>query len=101
MRQYHCCRIEVQGAFDHLTGMYLGTANRTGKQGFMGNKLVLLVQIQHHKLFALQSRHFQFQPVTGSLSGGECHACFVQVSDQVATNTFYQNVNFGFQSTLS
>lgn len=36
MRQYHCCRIEVQGAFDHLKGMYLGTANRAGKQGFVG-----------------------------------------------------------------
>lgn len=45
MRQYHCCCIEIQGAFDHLTGMYLGAANGTGKQGFMGNQLVLLIQI--------------------------------------------------------
>ena len=80
MRQYHCCCIKMQGAFDHLTGMYLGAADGTGKQGFVGNQLVLLVQVQHHKLFALQSSHFQFQPVTGSLGGGKCHTCFAQVS---------------------
>jgi hypothetical protein len=40
--------------------MYLGAANRTGKERFMGNQLILVVQIQHHKLFPLQPAIFSF-----------------------------------------
>lgn len=47
MRQYYRCRVEIQGALDHLPGMHLGTVNRAGEERLMGNKLILVVQIQH------------------------------------------------------
>lgn len=45
MRQYYRCRVEIQGALDHLPGMHLGTVNRAGEEGLMGDKLVLIIQI--------------------------------------------------------
>lgn len=79
MRQYYRCRVEVQSALDHLAGMYLGTANRTGKQGFVGNQLVLLVQIQHPELFPFKRGHMQPQPLPDGMSGGEGYPVLMQV----------------------
>ena len=47
MREYHRRRVEVQSTFDHLPGMHLGAVNRAGEERFMGNQLILVVQIQH------------------------------------------------------
>ena len=33
-----------------------------GEEGFTGNQLILVIQIQHPELFPLQSRHVQNQP---------------------------------------
>ncbi len=67
MRQYYCCGIEVQSTFDHFPGMHLSTVNRAGEERFMGNQLILVVQIQRPELFPLKCGHMQSQPFTDSV----------------------------------
>ena len=52
MHQYHRRCIEIQGTFDHFPGMDLGAVNRATKERLMGDKLVLIIQIQHPELLA-------------------------------------------------
>lgn len=79
MRQYYRRRVEIQGALDHLPGMHLGTVNRAGEERLMGNKLILVVQIQHPKLFPLKRGHMQSQPIPDGMSGGEGYPRLKQV----------------------
>lgn len=82
MRQYHRRRIEIQGALNDLPGMHLGAVNRAAKERLMGNKLILVVQIQHSELFPLKRGHMQSQPFTDGVGGGEGHAGLMQMPVQ-------------------
>lgn len=53
-----------------------------GEEGFTGNQLILVVQIQHPELFTLQSRHVQNQPFSCRTGGGEGHAGFMKMAVQ-------------------
>lgn len=72
-------RVEIQGALDHLPGMHLGAVNRAAKERLMGNKLILVVQIQHPELFPLKRGHMQPQPLPDGMSGGEGDPRLMQV----------------------
>ena len=74
MRQYHRRRVEMQSTFDHFPGMDFSAVNRAGEERFMGNQLILVVQIQHPERFPLKCGHMQSQPFTDSMGGGEGHA---------------------------
>lgn len=82
MREYHRRRVEVQSTFDHLPGMHLGAVNRAGEERFMGNQLILVVQIQHPELFPLKRGHMQSQPFTYGVGRGEGYAGLMQVAVQ-------------------
>ncbi len=56
--------------------------NGAGEEGFTGNQLILVVQIQHPELFTLQSRHVQNQPFSCRTGGGEGHAGFMKMAVQ-------------------
>ena len=51
-----------------------------GEEGFTGNQLILVVQIQHPELFTLQSCHVQNQPFLCRTGGGEGHAGFMKMT---------------------
>ncbi|GDS70631.1 hypothetical protein BvCmsSINP013_04525 [Escherichia coli] len=53
-----------------------------GEEGFTGNQLILVVQIQHPEFFTLQSRHVQNQPFSCRTGGGEGHAGFMKMAVQ-------------------
>ena len=82
LHQYHRRRIEVQCTFDHFPGMDLGAVNRATKERLMGDKLVLVVQIQHPELFPLKRGHMQSQPFTYGVGRGEGSAGLMQVAVQ-------------------
>ncbi|MGS5880370.1 JAB domain-containing protein, partial [Escherichia coli] len=44
--------------------LYLNNQNQliAGEEGFTGNQMILIIQIQHPELFTLQSRRVQIQP---------------------------------------
>ena len=50
-----------------------------GEEGFTGNQLILVIQIQP-ELFTLQSRHVQNQPFPCRTGGGEGHAGFMKMA---------------------
>lgn len=52
------------------------------EEGFTGNQLILVVQIQHPEFFTLQSRHVQNQPFPCRTGGGEGHAGFMKMAVQ-------------------
>ncbi len=62
VRQHHGSGIVVQGAFNHLPGMDFCAVDGASEEGFTGNQLILVIQIQHPEFFTLQSRHVQNQP---------------------------------------
>ena len=61
--QHHSSGIVIQGAFNHFPGMDFRAVDGAGEEGFTGNQLILVVQIQHPEFFTLQSRHVQNQPL--------------------------------------
>lgn len=87
MRQYHRRRVEVQSTFDHFPGMDLGAVNRATKESLMGDKLVLIIQIQHPELFPLKRGHMQSQPFMDSMCGGEGHPGLMQMPVQNSEGT--------------
>lgn len=80
--QYHGSGIVVQGAFNHFPGMDFRAVDGAGEEGFTGNQLILVVQIQHPEFFTLQSRHVQNQPFPCCTGGGEGHAGFMKMAVQ-------------------
>ncbi len=82
MCQHHSSGIVIQGAFNHFTGMDFRAVDGAGEEGFTGNQLILVVQIQHPELFTLQSRHVQNQPFSCRTGGGEGHAGFMKMAVQ-------------------
>ncbi len=72
----------IQGAFNHFPGMDFRAVDGAGEEGFTGNQLILVVQIQHPELFTLQSRHVQNQPFSCRTGGGEGHAGFMKMAVQ-------------------
>ncbi len=84
MSEYHRRRVEIQGALDHFPGIHLGAVNRAAKERLMGNKLILVVQIQHPELFPLKRGHMQPQPLAYGVGGSEGHPGLMQVAVQNA-----------------
>ncbi|EFJ57848.1 hypothetical protein HMPREF9549_00685, partial [Escherichia coli MS 185-1] len=82
MCQHHGCGIVIQGAFNHFPGMDFRAVDGAGEEGFTGNQLILVIQIQHPELFTLQSRHVQNQPFPCRTGGGEGHAGFMKMAVQ-------------------
>ncbi|KSA04392.1 hypothetical protein AC442_19810 [Proteus mirabilis] len=80
--QHHSSGIVIQGAFNHFPGMDFRAVDGAGEEGFTGNQLILVVQIQHPELFTLQSRHVQNQPFPCRTGGGEGHAGFMKMAVQ-------------------
>ncbi len=46
VRQHHGCGIVIQGAFNHFPGMDFRAVDGAGEEGFTGNQLILVIQIQ-------------------------------------------------------
>ncbi|GDD94707.1 transposase [Escherichia coli] len=82
VRQHHGSGIVVQGAFNHFPGMDFRAVDGAGEEGFTGNQLILVIQIQHPEFFTLQSRHVQNQPFPCRTGGGEGHAGFMKMAVQ-------------------
>ncbi len=80
--QHHGSGIVVQGAFNHFPGMDFRAVDGAGEEGFTGNQLILVIQIQHPEFFTLQSRHVQNQPFPCRTGGGEGHAGFMKMAVQ-------------------
>ena len=64
-------RAVVQCAHHDFTGVHTGLVQRTLKQGFHGQQVVLAVQEQHGKVFFGQMRQVQLQIVFDRLGLGE------------------------------
>lgn len=79
MGKYHCCSVKVQGAFHHLAGMNFSVTEGAGKKRFVGKQLVLVIEVQYDKFFALKGSHLQPEPVASSLRGSKRHTRFAQV----------------------
>lgn len=79
MGEYHRRRIKVQSAFQHFAGMDFGVTESAGEERFVSKQLVLVIEVQHDKLFTLEASHLQPEPVACGLCGGEGYARFTQV----------------------
>ena len=55
-----------------------------GEEGFTGNQLILVVQIQHPEFFTPSPAMFQNQPFPCRMGGGEGHAGFMKMAVQVS-----------------
>ena len=82
VRQHHGSGIVVQGTFNYLPGMDFRAVDGACEEGFTGNQLILVVQVQHPEFFTLQSRHVQNQPFPCRTRGGEGHAGFMKMAVQ-------------------
>lgn len=95
MSEYHRRRVEIQGALDHFPGIHLGAVNRAAKERLMGNKLILVVQIQHPELFPLKRGHMQPQPLAYGVGGSEGHPGLMQVAVQNAERSLNETPVLG------
>lgn len=63
--------VVFQTGFYDFTGIDFGTSDGAGEEGLVRYQAVLVVQKEHHKLFALRRDWLQPQPVTDCMAGGK------------------------------
>ncbi|MNR53570.1 hypothetical protein D3C85_1736050 [compost metagenome] len=59
MREEHGGCVMAQGRLHHFPGMGFGVVYRAGKQCFVREQTMLVVEQQHHKHFTLQGCQLQ------------------------------------------
>lgn len=87
--QYYGSGIVVQGAFNYFSGMDFRAVDGVGEEGFIGNQLILVVQIQYSEFFTFQFRYVQNQLFSCCTGGGEGYVGFMKMAVQ------------GFQGSLN
>lgn len=77
--QYYGSGIVVQGVFNYFLGMDFCVVDGVGEEGFIGNQLILVVQIQYLEFFMFQFRYVQNQLFLCCMGGGEGYVGFMKM----------------------